>query len=130
MADPLFPSVGKTPDAQRLLSAVREFAARVASGEFPRRLVSSQPIGLPTGVAYSPKWGALNRVSPPYAGVVVLPAMRPETVNVPLYVAKTSPTGTMRVVTMGPLVNGYSGLTRVAAGTMTFIADGQNWWAS
>lgn len=130
MGDPLFPAVGATPEAQRLLSAVREFVARVAGGEYPRRLVTSQPVGIPTGLAYSPKWGTLNRLRSPYDGLVILPAMRPEIINVPLYVAKTEATGVMRVTTLGPLVNGYSGITRTAVGIQTFVADGQNWWAT
>ena len=127
--DPLFPSVGATPDGQRLLSAVRELAQRLFSGEFMRRLDTAQPFGLPTGLAFVPSWGKLNRVREPYNGVVLLPVMRPETIGVPLFVTKTSATGVMKVATTGPLVNGYSGLTRSAAGLMTFVPDGQNWWA-
>jgi hypothetical protein len=138
---PLFPSVGDDAKQQRLLAGVRELVQSVlVSLNIPKRLVTSQPFSVASGMIRAASWGTLNRINPPYDGLIALPRMRPDTVNVPVSVLKAVATGTMRIVTGGPGLDGKTppringsptGLLLATGfvGVRAFYPDGVDWWA-
>jgi hypothetical protein len=131
---PLFPSRSDSPEAQRLLNAVSELMGLTLTPAS----VPLKPISVPTGTAAQLQFGGINRVVPPYGGKLVLPGIRPQTVNIPLYVAKVVGSGLVDTIAIGagltgvaPLVNGSSsGISRSAAGLQILLQDGVNWWAT
>lgn len=129
---PNFPTKADTPDAQRLLSAINEVVtALLNSGVLLSRATVGDQLRLKNG-AVTLAWGSLNRVDVGTAtGVAFLPALRPELIGVPLYMTKASPSGTVQVRPSGVgLVNGFSGITKQAAGLSVLVNDGANWWAT
>lgn len=134
MKRPLFPAQSESPEAQRLLNAVRELMALTVTPD-SRPL---PPISIPTGTVAQLHFGGINRIVPPYGGKLALPGIRPQSVNIPLYVAKVTPSGVMSTIAIGagltgvaPLVNGStSGISREAAGLQILLQDGVNWWGT
>jgi len=124
---PFFPTSADDPEAQRLLNAARELVSLALA----REVDSVPPVSLPSGSITALSFGVLNRVRPPYDGVAVLPAMRPENVNVPLYVSKTAGTGTMRLRSIESNLNASAtGISQTAAGLRVLINDGSAWWST
>jgi len=124
---PFFPTSAADPEAQRLLNAARELMALALE----RDIESAPPVSMPSGSIVALSFGVLNRVRPPYDGIAVLPPIRPENVNVPLYVAKTAATGTMRTRSVESSLNASAtGASQAAAGLRIFINDGSAWWGT
>lgn len=133
---PNFPTRSDDPDTQRLLAAVNEVVtamlnsgvllSRVAPGSVIRP--GSSPTGTPKSATLA--WDTQNRVDVGVGtGIVFLPAIRPELIGRPLYMTKVSPSGTVQVKPSGAGVslNGFSGVSKQAAGLTVFMVDGQNW---
>ena len=132
---PNFPSVGDSPDMQRVLLGVRELARAAARVD----VKPSQRFSVGTGVVRQLYYGTLNRVVPPYGGILAFPAITSDNVNVPLYVTKTVPTGVLTILSGSvgldgrtpSLVNGTAtGITRTVAGLQVWMNDGLDWWGT
>jgi hypothetical protein len=132
---PLFPAVGDSPDMQRVLNGVRELARFAARTE----IETSPRFSVPTGQVRQLYFGTLNRLVPPYGGIVAFPAINSANVNVPLYLAKTVPTGVVTILSGSvgldgrtpSLVNGTAtGVTRSVAGLQVWMNDGLDWWGT
>jgi hypothetical protein len=136
LSRPNFPSVGATPEHQRLLAAVREFVQDMfRSGQVSRVNVGAQSLRIASGTVAAVSWGITNRVEPPYSGYIALPRPRPDAINVPLYVAKTVPTGMLHFLAIPgdngvqPKINGSpTGLVATGARLMHFLNDGRDWF--
>jgi hypothetical protein len=137
---PIFPSVGGSPDAQRLVTAVNEvMTALLTSGALLGRVPPGE-ILRPKNGQVSLAWGQQNRVDVGAStGLAKLPAIRPELIGQPLYLSKLSPSGVVSVKASGkaadgvstPLVDGSpTGIQRRAAGLSAFMTDGQNWYST
>lgn len=132
---PAFPSVGSTPEQQRLLAGVRDFVQEtLVRAGLLRAPQGVSVIRVASGVAAAAAFGTFNQCHPPYDGVVFLPQMRPETINQQLYVAKAVPSGVLRFVAAPnqngtvPLINGASGFTATGARRLTFMGNGTDWF--
>ena len=135
MARPLFPTVGATPDEQRVRQGLNEFVTQILdAGVFQTRLivgrplVSSRPGGLPLPVS----WGALNRVALLASGIhtVGFPRVRSEQIGMPLVLSLRCATGAVaRIVAPPPaLVNQSPTGLLVASGiTVQAVTDGTDW---
>lgn len=130
---PIFPTRSSDPESQRLLASVNEFAtallnsgvvlSRLPAGDIAR--ASSGPVNI--------QWNSQNRVDVGIAtGIALLPGIRPEFIGRPLYLTKSSPSGTLivRPTGNGVRLNSFSGITRQAAGLSVFLTDGEDWWST
>lgn len=133
---PLVPSSSKEPEAQRLLTGVRDIVLELlVRARIIRAPEGVQALRCPSGYAAVADWGVLNRADPPYSGAVVLPQLRADKVNVPLYFAKAVATGFLRVLAspvapgIVPAVNGSpTGAYATGAGLYRFVTDGRDWF--
>lgn len=132
---PAFPSVGSTPEQQRLLAGVRDFVQEtLVRAGLLRAPQGVNMIRVASGIAAAAVFGTFNQCHPPYAGVIYLPQMRAETINQQLYVAKAVPTGVLRFVATPnqngttPLINGASGFVATGARRLTFMGNGSDWF--
>lgn len=132
---PAFPSVGSSPEQQRLFAGIRDFVQEVLiRAGILRAPQGVNVIRAPSGISLAAAFGTFNQCQPPYDGVVFLPQMRPETINQPLYVAKAVPSGVLRFVAApnkngtAPLINGASGFTATGARRLSFMGNGSDWF--
>jgi len=133
---PLFPTAADAPEQQRLLAGLKDFVAEaLLRAGILRTPVGVQQSRVPTGYAVPLAWGTLNRLEQPYGGAAVLPRMRADTVNMPLFFAKASPSGLFRFIAgprqdgTTPNVNGSpTGAYATGVGLGIALQDGRDWW--
>ena len=132
---PAFPSVGDTPNQQRLFAGVRELVQEtLVRAGLLRAPQGIRVLRVASGIAAVAAFGTFNQCHPPYDGVIFLPQMRPETVLQPLYLAKAVPSGVIRFVAAPnrdgsfPLINGASGFVGTGARLLQFMGNGTDWF--
>lgn len=122
-------SLSEDSSIRRLGEQVRAF---LRSSEFLRRLLPGDVKRATTGVAVQLAWEEINRVELTGNSPVKLPAVRPEMIGRPLYMAKRTGTGIASVMGSAdaPLVDGSaSGVARQAVGMSAFVTDGEQWFS-
>lgn len=119
-----------TQELVRSLVSANVFASRVT----PQSVIRNVPTSMPRAAL---QYGALNRVQITANDTVVLPRLDPKWIGHPVYLAKLSNVGVLKVLpgprTLGSptlTIDGMTSRAYTAAGLYTLMQDGERWYAN
>lgn len=133
--EPIFPAVGKGPEEQRLLTAVREAVAGLQTRGLLNRRLEPGPV---RKAGDTLAWTEMNRIDVGMSsGFVFTPRMTQDWVGQTLVMAKGNPSGLVRIrpglaldgKTASRIDGSYTGIDVSSAGLSLMVPDGRDWYS-